>query len=93
VNPFVAVAIIIGVFFVAGLAVGFLIVMALPALLGGRGSRRGWRTYDEQGPRWPEPRGWPGTRPFGADPDDANPADDYRGPDVPPGIPWWRDNR
>lgn len=85
-NPVAAVAIIIGAFFVAGLMVGFLIVTALPALLGCRGSRRGWRTYDGQRPRWPEPGvepgvepgaepgGWPATRPFGADPDGAGPA-------------------
>jgi hypothetical protein len=57
--------------------VGFLIVMALPALAAHRGWRRvagprggsqregGWRTYDGQRQRWLETQGWPGTQPFG----------------------------
>ena len=40
-NGFEAVAIIIAVFFIAGLMVGFLIVMALPALIHRRGGGRG----------------------------------------------------
>ena len=48
-NPFEAVAIIIAVFFIAGLMVGFLIVMALPALVGRRSSdRMGLRRGDGQ---------------------------------------------
>jgi hypothetical protein len=107
VNPFVAVAIIIAVFFVAGLVVGFLIVMALPALVSRRGSNpRGVRRADGQrgggrlpnggpGPRrpgWPEPRTWPGTRPFGTDPDgDDLDGEDYGTNDQggPPDRPWW----
>jgi hypothetical protein len=113
VNPFAAVAIIIAVFFVAGLMVGFLIVMALPALAAHRGirrvegpredSRRGGserggsqRTYDGQRPRWPEPQGWHGTRPFGAGldgDDDTDDTDDLGDLDGPPGGPWWHDDR
>ncbi len=49
-NGFAAAAIIIGVFFVGGLMVGFLIVMALPALVGRRGSdRAGGRLGDGRG--------------------------------------------
>jgi hypothetical protein len=91
VNPFAAVAIIIAVFFIAGLIVGFLIVMALPALVGRRGSD-GWGVR----PGRPEPRPWPGTRPFGANPDTGDPAgedDDRDDPGGPPGFPWWRGGR
>ena len=45
-NSFEAVAIIIAVFFIAGLMVGFLIVMALPALV----HRRGSEIWDRE--RW-----------------------------------------
>jgi hypothetical protein len=108
VKAFEAVAIIVAVFFIAGLMVGFLIVMALPALASRRrGDRRGTRRGgDGQGPRqsgWQEPRGWPdpdGADPDGADPDGADPdgedgdaGGDEDGPDGPPGIPWWRNTR
>jgi hypothetical protein len=86
VNPFAAVAIIVAVFFIAGLIVGFLIVMALPALVSRRGSDR----WDVR-PSRPEPRPWPSTRPFSTDPyADADGEDD--GTDDqggPPDRPWW----
>jgi hypothetical protein len=98
VKAFEAVAIIIAVFFIAGLMVGFLIVMALPALASRRrGDRRSsWRVSDGQGPRqsgWQEPRCWPD--PDGPDPDgeDGDAGGDEDGPDGPPGIPWWRNTR
>ncbi len=104
-NPFEAVAIIIAVFFIAGLMVGFLIVMALPALVGRRSSDRmgfgagtasvatsGGRTRDQGTPAgWPEPRPWPGTRPFGTGPDGDDPdgEDDDTGDQCgPPDRPW-----
>jgi hypothetical protein len=109
VNPFAVVAIIIAVFFVAGLMVGFLIVMALPALVAHRGKRRvagprggserggSRRTYDGQRPRWPEPQGWTGTQPFGAgldgEDDDADDTDGLGDLEGPPGGPRWRDNK
>jgi hypothetical protein len=106
VNWLEAVAIIIAVFFIAGLMVGFLIVMALPALAHRRGSDR-WdrergvsqpvdrrRTGDGHGPGrpgWQEPPRWPGTGPYGGNPDGD---DDGEGRDTgdqggPPDHPWW----
>jgi type II secretory pathway pseudopilin PulG len=107
VNPFVAVAIIIGVFFIAGLMVGFLIVMALPALVHRRGIERRRqrrrierrrierRRIDDSQRAQQAPPPWPGTGSRGADPDgDAgDAADDYDDPDDPPATPWWRDTR
>ena len=90
-NAFMAVAIIIAVFFIAGLMVGFLIVMALPVLVHRRGkerwerepggSRRGNRRRVGDGhgplrPGWQEPPHWPGTGPSGRDPYSAGRYDD-----------------
>jgi hypothetical protein len=63
VNGIEAVAVIIALFFIAGLMVGFLIVMALPAVAHRRHSRRRGprREGDREGPGqpgWREPPRW-----------------------------------
>jgi hypothetical protein len=80
-NPVEAVAIIIAVFFIAGLVVGFLIVMAPPAIVAHQGSRR------VEGPRGDNRRGG-GPRTY----NDTEGTDGLGGSDGPPGSPWWHDN-
>ncbi|MCW2934057.1 MAG: hypothetical protein JWM19_5019 [Actinomycetia bacterium] len=87
-NAVAAVAIIIAVFFIAGLMVGFLIVMALPALVGRRhrdraAARRGdgrRASSERRGARragdgyGPGRPGWPAARPWpGTGPSSGDP--------------------
>jgi hypothetical protein len=91
VNGLEAVAVIIVVFFIAGVMVGFLIVMALPAVAHRRNSRRSTRREgDREGPGqpgWREPPRWSRTGPPGEG--DVGTAVDLPGDDGgPPGHPW-----
>jgi len=79
VNAVEAVAIIVAVFFIAGLVVGFLIVMALPALAGHRGREHSARDRLGAG------RG-DGRRPLGQ-------AGESGDPDDPLTAPWQRNTR
>ncbi|HUN37478.1 MAG TPA: hypothetical protein VMU95_36240 [Trebonia sp.] len=79
-NTFEWVATIIGIFFVIGVGVGFLIVMALPGIANLLASR----VYGEQPPPVNSKDkldiGPPGSGPDHQEPDDR---------DSPPDHPWW----
>jgi hypothetical protein len=75
VSAFDAVALIVGVFFVVGIAVGFLMVMAIPAF--GRMRVHGTRREFHPDPRDQPDLGPPAELAPGQEPDDR---DDY---------PWW----
>lgn len=81
VSAFDAVALIVGIFFVVGIAVGFLAVISIPAL--GR-ARPSWRQPGDRfdpGPRDPPDSGAP-TEPL-----------PYREPDDRDDYPWWPSQR
>ena len=84
-NPFAAVAIIIAVFFFAGLTVGFLIVMALPTLIDRRNRQRAARYAAASRPAYrgtpPPPRRPP--PPGGQDPRRLDRPDPRHWPEPP----------
>jgi hypothetical protein len=89
VNALEQVALIIGIFFIVGVVVGFLAVMAIPSFLTFRQPQERPSPIDtterlDIGPPVNGP-GWPGGF-HSTEPDDR---DDP--PDDPPDGPWWRD--
>ena len=88
-NAFEQVALIIGIFFIVGVVVGFLTVMAIPSFLTLLQRQERLSPIDttqrlDIGPPLNGP-GWPGG------PNQTEPDDPDDPPDGPPDGPWWRD--